>query len=452
MKITALTVSNFKKIKDIKIEPDADRTLVLIGGKNAQGKSSTLDAITAAFGGKAESPVDPVRHGAESAEIEITTDAGLIIKRTFKPDGSTKLTVTTEHGAVKAPDAVLSKIIGSRFLDPLAFLAMRPDHQREFLLSLIGCAEDVAALDARHASAYATRTDVNREIKRDEAALASLPTLEAASEVDIVAIMESAELARKVIESFAVAERVHKVLLDRIGNGEAKHRELNNKIEELEDRLNQAQEQRQQTIKGIATLTDESIKTLAQLNAQQSKLAEAKEVEFNAQMQLTNAIHQNKLAADYAINQQRANQLCASIEDQRKKSAKLTDFMGAIAAKKTSLLVDSKIKIKGFDVETLQLGSVPLGQASAAERYRLAVQLALASAPQLQDVWIKDGALLDDDSQAALLAACEAAGVRLWLEIVGTGSGQAIVIHDGLIADQLAQVARPSKPSKKAKS
>jgi DNA repair exonuclease SbcCD ATPase subunit len=36
----------------VEITPDADRVLILIGGKNAQGKSSLLDALTVAFGGK----------------------------------------------------------------------------------------------------------------------------------------------------------------------------------------------------------------------------------------------------------------------------------------------------------------------------------------------------------------------------------------------------------------
>ena len=48
MKITAIAVSNFKRLNEIQFSPDGDRALLLIGGKNGQGKSSTLDALIAA--------------------------------------------------------------------------------------------------------------------------------------------------------------------------------------------------------------------------------------------------------------------------------------------------------------------------------------------------------------------------------------------------------------------
>jgi len=77
VKISAIKIKNFKRIKDISIEPGADKAVLLIGGKNAQGKSSVLDALTAVFGGGKQSPADPVRHGTDEASISVRLDDGI---------------------------------------------------------------------------------------------------------------------------------------------------------------------------------------------------------------------------------------------------------------------------------------------------------------------------------------------------------------------------------------
>jgi recombinational DNA repair ATPase RecF len=51
MKITALELANIKRIKALRLEPTSSG-LTIVGGSNAQGKSTVLHAVAYAFGGE----------------------------------------------------------------------------------------------------------------------------------------------------------------------------------------------------------------------------------------------------------------------------------------------------------------------------------------------------------------------------------------------------------------
>lgn len=69
MKIIELRAENFKRLSAVRIRPDG--SLFQIGGRNAQGKSSVLDAVQAALGGLEAVPDRPIRNGAwHAAAVE----------------------------------------------------------------------------------------------------------------------------------------------------------------------------------------------------------------------------------------------------------------------------------------------------------------------------------------------------------------------------------------------
>jgi len=193
MLITSITMENYKRVRKVAITPEADRHIILIGGKNAAGKSSTLDALTAAFGGAKQLATDPVRHGAEEAAIFIELDGGkLTIDRTIDPDGKTKLEVRDAEGAVRRPQEVLDRLVGARFLDPLAFLALPAKEQRTALMRLIPDAKRIDDLDAKRARASDRRTEIGRDLTRAEGELARLPEAAAGKAIDVAALNEEA--------------------------------------------------------------------------------------------------------------------------------------------------------------------------------------------------------------------------------------------------------------------
>ena len=55
IKINSLELENVKRVKAVKLEPTKNG-LTVVGGKNNQGKTSVLDAITWALGGEKYKP------------------------------------------------------------------------------------------------------------------------------------------------------------------------------------------------------------------------------------------------------------------------------------------------------------------------------------------------------------------------------------------------------------
>ena len=64
MKISALELENVKRVKAVALQP-TENGLTVIGGRNGQGKTSVLDAIAWALGGKRKQRSEERRVGKE---------------------------------------------------------------------------------------------------------------------------------------------------------------------------------------------------------------------------------------------------------------------------------------------------------------------------------------------------------------------------------------------------
>ena len=132
MKISRLEIKNFIGIKDLTMEPGK---INLIKGKNAQGKTSVLEAIEKAFTNNDRRP-KVIRDGAESALILIETDDGLTIRRSVTDKG-TNLTVKNKEGfAAPAPQKLLAGISGQFSFNPVDFLNKDDKEQAQIILSV----------------------------------------------------------------------------------------------------------------------------------------------------------------------------------------------------------------------------------------------------------------------------------------------------------------------------
>jgi DNA repair exonuclease SbcCD ATPase subunit len=185
---------NVKRLKAVRIEANG-RGTVILGGRNAQGKSSVLDSITAAFAGKDAAPDVPVRTGQKRAVITIETQ-DLVITRKFGASGTTSLEVTNKDGQVyKSPQQVLDGLFSKVAFDPLEFVRdgeTTEGRRRQVakLRELVGI--DVGAYKKERGIIFDERTEINRRLKAQEAVVNSLP-MSGPTRVDTAAVL--AEMA-----------------------------------------------------------------------------------------------------------------------------------------------------------------------------------------------------------------------------------------------------------------
>lgn len=438
MLITTLEITDYKRVRKVAIKPDADRSIILLGGRNRQGKSSTLDALTAAFGGAKAIAADPVRHGADEAAIRVELDGGqLTIERVIRPDGSTTLEVRDAEGAVRRPQEALDKLIGARFLDPLRFLRLDAREQRTQLMRLIPEATRIDELNGKRDRAFTRRTEVGRDLARARGELERLPP---AAEP-----LQSIDVGALVAEQRAFAER------QRAGDG------LGNAVTLAEASLRAAKDQESKTADRIAALEREISETRialagwrAAVERHQDKLTETREELAAAgsawassagrrgelEQLLARAGEHNREVGERNAADRRRTEVAAAVEQLAAEVDKLTGTLDTIDQRKAEILGAARLPVDGLEIrdDGIALAGVPFAQASASEQLRVALALAIAGSPGLNDVWIRDGALFDDEALEGLEALAAAAGRRVWVERVGTRDPGVIVIQDGQIA------------------
>ena len=170
MKIIKLQSENVKRLKAVEINPDEN--LIIIGGNNAQGKTSVLDSITMALSGKGSIPVQPIRKGEKSAKVVCELD-DLIVTRTFTATGGSLIVASKDGAKYSSPQAMLDKLVGKLTFDPLRFSRMAPRDQSAQLKALVGL--NFSQQDQERKRLYDLRTAINLECVELKARFEAIP-------------------------------------------------------------------------------------------------------------------------------------------------------------------------------------------------------------------------------------------------------------------------------------
>jgi len=401
MKIIELKSSNVKRLKAVELHLDDKQNLVLITGKNGQGKTSILDSIWYALGGKKAVQDKPIRNGEESAEIEIDVN-GYLVKRTFTGKDS-YLQITNKDGSKYSnPQAFLDYITGNLSFDPLDFSRMDEKKQIAELIKIVGL--DLAPLDEKKKKLTEERLFVGRETKmlakHTDEEIAAAMAIKDNPEISV------SELSRQVSEETAK----HTNFL----NAQKYIKELTTFNENIDKQIADLQEKKKQHENQI----------------KKHKLTKDTEADIDAlNKQIDSAEGENNKIRD-------AKKI---LEDDAKYQAKdaeykkLTADIVAVDEEKQTKLSKVKMPIDGlsWDEDKVLYKGIPFAQGSAAEQLRVSMAIAMASNPKLKVILIRDGSLLDADNLKVIEEMARDKDFQVWIEKVDDTGKLGIYIEDG---------------------
>jgi len=422
MKITSLQSENVKRLKAVSMEVNGDSTVV-IGGMNAQGKSSLLDSIEYCLAGKSSIPSEPIRHGEDEARVVIETEE-YRIKRTFKAGKSSLVVESLDGAKYTSPQKLLDKLVGDFTFDPLEFSRKKPKEQLAMLQGLVGL--DFSKMDQKKKDLYDERTAVNRDVKTLQAKLDDMPK-DAPKRVSIANLMtEVEEMRARNAKNDAQRKEVYEC--DRIII--ALEQELETGNADLE-RMRAAIKRKEEELQELSAKIGSNRKEYEKAKQAADKLTDEDPAELMEKIQKAEEI--NRLAAKGEERQT----LTEELQERKAESESLTSKIEWIDKQKAEAMSEAKFPVKdlAFDENGVTLNGLPFDQASSAERWKVSVAMGLSMNPELKIMLIRDGSLLDPESMKVLAEMAEAEGGQVWVERVSEGDECTVIIEDGSIKE-----------------
>ncbi|MGW6376280.1 hypothetical protein ACWFRB_09475 [Rhodococcus sp. NPDC055112] len=406
-----LVAENYKRLTAVEITPDPAAATVTIAGRNAQGKSSVIDAIWAALAGsaaaKGTTTTRPIRDGEESARV--TVDLGdIVVTRTWSGEKTALKVESVEGARYGSPQKMLDELIGRLSFDPLAFASLSAKAQQAELLQLVELPFNPADLAARRASVFEDRTDLGRTVKQLQGQLDGYLAFPVDTPDELVSVSElMAELDAATAMQLA-AERAAGA------------------VRTAQDAVDYAE----QEVERARQLLENNRGNLAIALGQQSKVGDLPDVEA-IRLKIDSAESTNATVRQ----RQERDRVAAQLADTKAEYDALTAKIAELDGVRSAGLAAAEFPVPGlgFDDEGVTYGGVPFAQASAAERLRVSVAMAMALNPRIRVIRITDGSLLDSENLALIEEMATAGGFQVWIERVDESGTVGVVIEDGSV-------------------
>jgi hypothetical protein len=434
-RVATYEAHNICGLKDVSFDLTG-RHLFIVGGKNAQGKTSALDALRMALCGKqgCEYPEVPLRVGEREGWVKVALDgdledAGLVAELRFTRgrggDVKEEFRLTDSEGKpVPSPRTLLQRLFNLRAFDPLDFERMDKRQKRETLLKLVGV--DLKSYQQQHAKLYAERTAVGKEGKKLVGKLNAMPRHtgvpeEEVSVADLVAEKDRRSGVNRHNEK--ERERCEALAADRAMKTKA--------VGDLEEQLLAIQ----------AKLEDAKLKLNAADAVLTAQMATVKVLED----QDVDAVHQQILSAQVTNQKVRDNEawkaVDAEVEHNRDEWERLTVEMDSLARKQEAELKAANWPVTGlsFDDDGVLYDGLPIEQASKSQRIMVSARIGMALNPRLRLLVSEGGGDMDVDTLEALDRLMEEEQFQMVLELVSRGAEDdercAVVIENGRVKE-----------------
>jgi len=426
VKITSFEAENVKRIKAVQFTPSEDG-LTIIGGKNANGKTSVLDSIVYALGGEKYRPKNFNRDGsAVPGKIKIELSNGLIVERSGK---NATLKVTDPTGR-KAGQKLLNEFIEPLALNLPKFLNASDKEKGETLLQIIGVGEELSELDKQENLIYSERTLVGRDADKKAKLAEALEYYPDAPEELVSAselIKQQQEILARNGENQRKRDRVKEItfekhrIFDEAQRLEEQIAELTARLEERRKAYEKTAEDEAIAMKDAAELEDESTTEL------EESIANVEEINRRVRANLTKAN-----ALDEA-------------EQLRNEYSKMTDKLEEVRSKRKALLDSADLPLEGLSVNegALVYKGQQWSDMSSAEQLIVATAIVRKLNPECGFVLMDKLEQMDTDTLAEFGSWLETEGLQVIATRVSTGEECSIIIEDGTVAEPQAKEEKP---------
>lgn len=407
VKINSLELENVKRIKAVQLTPGKSG-LTVIGGKNAQGKTSVLDGIAWALGGDRFKPSQPKREGAvANPYLNIKLSNGLIVER--KGENSSLKVIDPDGN--KAGQALLNEFVEQFALNLPKFMNQSGKDKANTLLKIIGVGDKLFEMEVEEDKLYNQRHDIG-VIADQKAKYAKEMTVypgvpkELKSASDLIReqqeiLARNGENAKKR-ENLAELERTLRETRIRLGAVQAE-------LEELTAREKQLTADVKTANKTVSELHDESTaeleKNIADIDALNVKIRanlEREKAEIDA-------------------------------EGYQKQYDDLTEKIEAVRKAKRDLLNGADLPLPGLSVEDGELtyNGFAWDNMSASEQLKVATAIVRKLNPQCGFVLLDKLEQMDTDTLSDFGAWLESEGLQAIATRVSTGDECSVIISDG---------------------
>uniref|UniRef100_A0A6M3JX92 Putative ATPase domain containing protein n=1 Tax=viral metagenome TaxID=1070528 RepID=A0A6M3JX92_9ZZZZ len=434
VRIIKFLAKNTKILKAVEIFPE-DRDIVLLTGKNGRGKTTILNAIWMALGGKSFIPGEPIRKGEKEAVVTLEFDE-FIVTRKITEKGE-YLDVRNKDG-FKAPSA--QSFLTSKFSEfahnPLEFLRLKPTdqverlrkiapvrHNQKEIESIAGkwsrlCKSDdpLVILDNALDKIFEERTGTNREIKRLQGVIDSIKipkdkeNLETKSTIQLIAergelekIKRQNETKRKALKGLQTKVESHEKIIEK----------QDKEIVRLKELLAALELERIRTNDDLNKLYAE----LGQVNDEVESLKDPDNELTEKDKEIANLDKTNDIAREIISLKQQKEKAQKNLTENQSEADSFTKILDAIKAYKVKLISEANFPVTGLSIKNGQVmfNDLPIDQASGREQIEIACAICLFQHPEIGIITIDVGwSELDASGKKALREFAQKTGAQIW--------------------------------------
>ncbi len=409
--INKLEIENIKRVKAVKLEPSA-AGLTIVGGKNSQGKTSVLDAITWALGGDRYRPSQAQREGSVVPPyLHVELSNGVVVERKGK---NSDLKVIDRTGN-KAGQQLLNEFIEQLALDLPKFMQSTSKEKANTLLQIIGVGPQLYELEQKEKELYNQRLTIGQIADQKKKFAAEMPIYPEAPK-DLVS---PSELIMRQQE-----------ILARNGENQRKRQKKEQYAKEVEILTTKAQE--------IMIKLEEAKKNLEiassdALNLMDESTAELEESIANIETinrKVRANMDREKAEIDAQEYRSQYDSLTKQIHNTRK--AKTDLLQNAVLPLPELTVEEGELLYKGFKWDNL----------SGSDQLKVATAIVRKLNPACGFVLIDKLEQMDTDTLQTFGTWLEVEGLQAIATRVSSGGECSIIIEDGYSQDLVEEVPK----------